>query len=200
MKYFIYAAVLLLPAMACHQKSPPQDPAGAVPVDSTQKSFFPVADFLNSEIGYLDSTPIAIMQYIIRDNRTDSSFISLPIFHQLAVEFTPPELAAGQFEKKYMEKSFIDQTTRTATFTYSTQDKDLSVQRLDILTTPGDDGNVRVQSVYMERFFTRGDTLVTKKMLWKAKKNFLIVTTLQLPRKAPDVEQLRVVWDTDRSE
>jgi hypothetical protein len=187
--------------MACHQKPPPPPGTeGAAAADSTQKSFFPVLDFVRTEISYLDSTPLAIRRTIIRNDKTDSSFIKLPAFHELAQEFTPAELAAGLFEKEYTEKSFIDQTTRTATFTYSTQNKSLPVQRVDVLTSVGSVGSERVKSIYMEKFFSRGDTLVTKKLLWKAGKNFLIVTTLQPPGKPPDVQQIRVVWDTDRSE
>lgn len=208
LSYIIYTGILLLPAIACHQKSPssPADPSSqAAPVsapsaDSTQKIFFPVVDFLQSEIGYLDSTPLAIKRYIIQNNRTDSSFINLPAFHQVAGEFISPELATGRFEKEYSEKSFIDQTTQTATFTYSTQNKALSVQRVDVLTSTGSARSEQVKSIYLEKFFSSGDTLITKKMLWKARQNLLIVTTRQLPGKTPDVQQVRVIWDTDRSE
>jgi hypothetical protein len=78
------------------------------------------------------------------------------------------------------------------------------LQRVDVLVGPGNDGPGggpdKVKSIYLEKFFSRGDTLITKKLLWKAKQNFLILTILQLPGKPPDVQQVRVVWDTDRSE
>jgi len=196
-KYFIYTGMLLLSAAACHQKDPSSQSASSN-ADSTRKSFFPVAGIIQSEISYLDSTPLAIRQYLIQDNKTDSAFINLPTFHKLAQEFIPSELTEGNFEKNFSEKSFIDETTRSATFTYSTPDKDLPLQRVDVLVgPPGSDGANQLKSIYMEEYFHRGDTLVGKKLLWKAKKNFLIITTLQLPGKPPDIRQVRVVWDTE---
>ncbi|HMH24776.1 MAG TPA: hypothetical protein VK563_23535 [Puia sp.] len=200
MKYLLYTGLLLLSATACHQKDPSSQSTSS-PADTTRKSFFPVAGVIRSEISYLDSTPLAIRQYVIEDNRTDSAFINLPTFHKLAGEFIPSELTSGNFEKDFIEKSFIDETTRSATFTYSTQNRDLPLQRVDVLMAPpGADGTNQLKSIYMEMQFSRGDTLVGKKLLWRAKKNFLIITTLQPPGKAPGIQQIRVVWDTDNHE
>jgi hypothetical protein len=196
-KYLIYTGLLLLSATACHQKDPSSQPSSS-PADSTRKSFFPVTDVIRNEISYLDSTPLAIRQYLIQDNKTDSAFINLPTFHKLAQEFLSPELMNGDFEKDFSEKSFIDETTRSATFTYSTQNKNLSLQRVDVLVAPaGGDGTNQLKSIYMEKIFSQGDTQVVKKLLWKAKKNFLIITTLQPPGKAPDMRQIKVVWDPE---
>lgn len=192
-------ALFFLPA--CHQqKSTSQPASGQVLTDSVKRNFFPVADYLQSEISYVDSTPLAIRKYNTENNRTDSSLIQTAEFHQLAGAFLLPELMkGGSFENDFSENSFLDETTGYLTFTYSTRDKALPLQRVDVLAAPGMSFE-KVRSVYLEKVYKTGDTSVVKKMYWKARQSFLIITSLQLPQKAPVVKQLKLVWDTDPSE
>jgi hypothetical protein len=85
--FWVFAIGLL--AVAC-QDNPnlPPPSAGTAGTDST-KNFFPVADYLRSEIRYVDSTPLAIEIYHIQGSKTDSAFIQASAFNQLAKEFLP---------------------------------------------------------------------------------------------------------------
>lgn len=194
----------LLPATACHQRNPSggSDPASSDSTikqgDSAQVAFLPVAEYLRSEISHVDSTPLAIVKYIIQGNRTDSSFITPAQFDQSAREFLVPELEAASLEKNYAESSFQDETTGYLTFSYSPRDRDkgLPLQRIDVLTSP-DKGSNKVRSVYLETVTRAGDTLVTKKMYWKAGHSFLVITAAQPPKKDPVVRQSKVVWDAE---
>jgi hypothetical protein len=190
-------AILLLSAVACQQKNPT---ATAGTTDST-KNFFPVADYINSEISYVDSTPLAIVKYTEQNGHADSSYIRPEEFHRLATELIPAELSTALFEKDYSENSFLDETTKSLTFIYSTKNKELPLQRVDVLAAQGSvAGNQasgsKVKSIYMESSFYRKDTLVTKKVLWQARKSFLVLTSLQPQEKAPIIRQLKVVWDS----
>jgi hypothetical protein len=194
--------MLFLLATACHQRNPSggSDPASSDSTikqeDTTQKAFLPVAEYLRSEISHVDSTPLAILKYSIRDNKTDSSFITPAQFDQSAQEFLIPELAPANLEKNYAESSFQDETTGYLTFSYSPRDKDLPLQRIDVLTAP-DRGSNKVSSIFLETITRAGDTLVTKKMYWKAGHSFLVITTAQPPKKDPVVRQSKVVWDAE---
>jgi hypothetical protein len=194
--------MLLFLATACHQKksSGQSDLTSSDPAlkqdDSVQNKFLPVADYLRSEIMYVDSTPLAVLKYNIVDNKTDSSFIQPAEFNQLSQEFLVPELAPGVFEKNYIETSFQDETTGYLTFTYSPGDKDLPLSRVDVLTSP-DKGANKVRSIFLQRVSRSGDSLVTKKMYWNAGHSYLIITSVQLPQKAPISRQIKVVWNPE---
>jgi hypothetical protein len=196
---FATALSVLLPATACHQKSPAgrtaSDTATSTTptVDSTRKDFYPVGDYIRSEISTVDSTPIAILKYSIQNNRTDSAFISSPVFHRLAQEFLLPDLDTAVFEKNYSQVAFTDENSGLLTFTYSPRNKELPLRRVDVILDP--EANNQVKSIYMENASSSGDTLVLKKLLWRAKKSFLIITTLQPTGKAAIVRQEKVVWD-----
>lgn len=199
--------VLLLSVAACHQKnaSAPAGPdsTAAGVTDSTKKNYFPVADYIRSEIHYVDSMPLALLKYTTRDNHTDSSFIKGDEFHRLAQEFILPELAEEDFEKNYTQNAFEDETSGYLTFTYTPRDKDQSLQRVDVLVTPAAaaaNGHDDVKSIYLQTAQSSGDTLVIKKMLWLAKKSMLIITSLQPHEKEPVTRQVKVVWDASPSE
>jgi len=204
------AALFLLVITACHQRRSSarseQDPAGAdsarpahEQADSLQKNYFPVADYLQSEINYVDSTPLAIVEYNIQGNRTDSAFIRADMFNRLAREFILPELAPENLQKNYSESAFQDETTGYLTFTYSPRDKGMSLRRIDVMTVPGTSSN-KVKSIYLENTAMTGDTPTLKKMFWQARKSFQVITTLEPPGKTPVVRQLKVVWDTNNFE
>jgi hypothetical protein len=186
-----FLAGSLLMATACG--SPSSSPA-VQKEDSVSTSFLPVADYLRGEISNVDSTPLAIRKYITRDNRADSSFIQAEEFNQLAKEFLCPELAADIFSKNFSENSFMDKTTGYLTFTYSTRNKALPLQRVDVLAAPGPTTD-KIKSIYLERTTPSGDTLIVKRMFWQTGRSFLILTSHQLPGKAPLVNQEKVVWN-----
>jgi hypothetical protein len=196
--------MLLYLATACHQRSPSGGPEPASSdtaihqTDTIQKSYLPVAEYLLKEIRYVDSTPLAILQYTIRDGRTDSTFIRPAQFDQLAQEFLLPELEPANLEKNYTENAFQDETTGYLTFSYAPRDKGLPLGRIDVVTAPAPDkGANKVRSIFLERVSRAGDTLVMKKMYWKAGHSFLVITSLQPPKKDPVVRQEKVVWDAE---
>lgn len=164
--------------------------------DSASNVFFPVADYLETEILYVDSTPLAVKRYIIQNDRTDSGYIQPVEFNRFAREFLLPEFKDGSFQKNYQETSFIDKSTQSATFTYSTADKTLPLQRVDVITVPGARAS-QVKSIYLEKIFRTGDTVVVQKMYWRAGRNFQILTQTNVHGKPPVEKQVRVVWNND---
>ena len=167
--------------------------------DSSHKDFFPVADYLQSEISYVDSTPLAILRYNIQDKHKDSGFIQQDEFNRLAAAFLQTDLDHDSMEKKFTETSFFDKTSGYIGFTYTASSTMLPLQRVDVLALPVN-GVSKVKSVYMEKIFKAGDTAVTQKMYWQTRHNFMIITSRTLPGKPPVVGQTKVVWDTDTEE
>ncbi len=189
--YSIWVFPIFLFAGAC-QNSPDLVPAAGT--DST-KNFFPVTDYLRSEIRYVDSMPLAIIAYHIQGGKTDSAFIQAPAFNQLAKEFLPPELDSPAFEKNFSEVSFYDQTTNSLTFTYTAKNNTSGLRRVDVIAAQRS-GFDRVKSIYMEETVNNNDSLITKKMYWRPRKSFLVLTILQTKGQPKKNKQLKVVWDS----
>lgn len=176
--------------LACHNNDKKEN----TQKQEGKKDFFPIADYIKSEINYVDSIPLGIVKYSIQNGKTDSIFIKTDEFNQLAQEFLPAELKDSIFEKNFTETSFLDQTTQLLTFTYSTKNTTIQLQRVDVLATPSN-GFDKVKSIYMEKNFIRKDTSITMKMYWRAKKSFQIISILQPTNQQSVTKQVKVVWD-----
>ena len=164
--------------------------------DSTTTDFFPVAEYLMSEILHVDSVPLALRKYTTIKSKTDSSFIQVPEFNALARRFLPQELHDGRFQKDFTESSFMDKSTQSITFTYSTAVKELPLQRVDVQTIPHN-GSQTVRSIYLEKNYSSGDSLITEKMYWRTGKSFQIATLTAIKGKPPVEQLLKVVWDEE---
>jgi len=163
-------------------------------VNDSTEVFFPVADYLKSEIREVDSLPVAITKYTIQNKHTDSSYIKMEEFHQLAKEFLPDELNIENFQKNFSENSFFDQTTGSSTFTYSTKNDQLELQRVDVIAEPTG-GYDKIKSVYMEKVSNLKDTVIVKKLFWVSRKNFQIITERRRGSAEPEVTQIKVLWN-----
>jgi|SRR5215467_2491272 len=159
-----------------------------------EKNFFPVADYIKSEIAYVDSIPVGLVKFTTINGKKDSAFIKTEDFDKLAKSFLPKEIADSMFEAQFDETSFFDQTTQLSTFTYSTKNPNLKIQRVDVVAEPNS-GFSKVRSIYMEEKENVSDTLITRKMYWRSKKSFDIITLTQFDGQQTLSNQLRVVWD-----
>lgn len=192
------AGAVLFSACSNHKQPAPSQSDSLAHADSaagiSKNSFFPVAEYLEAEILQTDSSLMALKKKTTRNGHTDTAFISIPEFNQLALQFVPRELADSSFEKNYTETAFQDKTTRSITFTYSPLDAAAALQRIDVLTVPGRQAQ-QVKSIYLEKTRTAGDSIILQKLYWKAQKSFTIATMIHVKGKPAGEEQVQVVWD-----
>ena len=165
----------------------------SVTTDTTAKAespYFPVYDFLSNEIEYVDSTPVGIMKYRTIGKVKDSGYIQLEEFHRLTSEFQVPDINDSLFSKKFEETSFVDKSNGHATFFYKSKDAGTQIKRVDVVTARGDIYD-EVKSLYIEKDIQQGDSSVVKKLYWKPKHNFQVITV----RSPGKDELIKVVWD-----
>ena len=198
MKYLAFLLAGGIVLAACGHSAQPAAPAGQ---DSTDVSnpYFPVTDYLEAEILSVDSTPTALIRYVTHNGRTDSSFISVPEFNTLALQFLPPAIRDSHWEQRFTETSFSDKTTRSVTFTYSPRDPGSQVQRVDVLTTPGRTAQ-EVRTIYIEQNRRAGDSVILQKMLWKSMIGFQIVTLTRVKGQNADERLVKVVWGSEQED
>ena len=190
---FLMSAVIVLSLWACGEKNrsaksvPDSTAAKADTTAKVESPYFPVYDFLSNEIEYVDSTPVGIMKYTTIGKVKDSEYIQLEEFHKLVAEFQQPDINDSLFEEKFNETSFVDKSNGNATFFYKAHNTNSQIKRVDIVTKRGDVYD-EVKSLYMEK---DADSAVVKKLYWKPKRNFQIITV----RPSGKDEITKVVWD-----
>jgi hypothetical protein len=185
---------LILLAVACKHKPKNQDVVTTQ--DSTEtKSYLPVADFIRNDISRVDSFSGGIVRKIITNGkRTDSGFIQLPVFHQLANQFLLPELDSASFHEHFTESSLMDETTEMIQFIYSGKTSEWPMRNVMVYLNPSLASD-KVSRVYMEKNFTNGDTSIQQRFTWKMQEYFYIITMKQ-PKSGPAVTTMdKVIWD-----
>jgi hypothetical protein len=198
MKYFalFFSGAVLL--CACSNPKQPatsqNDSAAHSESGAARPHFFPVAEFLEGEILHTDSALVALKKFTIINGHTDSAFIQVPEFNQLALEFVPRELADSTFEKNFTESAFQDRSTESVTLSYSTESPRTELQRVDVVTVPGV-RNQRVKSVYLEKSHKSGDSVILKKLYWHTQRSLDIATITFVKGKQAAEEHIRVIWD-----
>ncbi len=174
---------------SCHNDKPAELPAD----QQQKKSFFPVADFLKGQIHYADSLPTAKLKITTQNNKIDSLYIERAEFNKIAQGFILPELEQNNFEKEFKEASFVDATTQSATFNYTSTNARSALQRIDVLATP-DELYSKVKSIFLQETINKADTIIVKKMFWQTNKYFQIVSSIQPPNQAKTISQIKVTW------
>jgi hypothetical protein len=186
---------LLLLAVACKHK--PKEPAGDTtePKDSAVNSgYLPVADFIKNDIIRVDSFAGGILKRANRNGKKDSVYIQIPEFKKLASQFLIPELDSASFSQHMSESSLMDNTTEMLNFIYLPKQADWPLRKVMIYLTPSlaDD---KVDRIYIEKEFTRGDTSFHQKLNWKIQEYFYTIT-IQQPNNGPAVTTMeKVIWD-----
>jgi len=156
---------------------------------------FPVNSFLKGQVHVVDSLKLPVHKYSTVDNRTDSVLISREEFDSLANEFIEPDINNPTIKKFYKETSFADQSIPAVTFTYSTLNKDLPLQRVDVIVNPDPILNDQVKSIYLEKIINTRDTSVIKKLYWKTNKYFQIITSKQASGQPATFSEVKVAWN-----
>jgi hypothetical protein len=166
--------------------------------DSTQKAkaYFPVLDYLKSEISYVDSLPVGIMKYTVQNEVSDSNYIQVEEFHQLAQEFLSPLLDKETFEKEFSETSLFDNTTHYSSFLYSPTNTNSPVQRVDVIVKQENEVYNKVKSIYLEKRYEKADTSIIQKLYWKSGQNFQINTEIRTAKPETISRQVKVVWNS----
>ena len=155
--------------------------------------FYPITQYIQDQIAYVDSTPLAIEKITFIDNkRVDSVIIDRQAFHLLAEEFLKPDLNDKNIKPFYTENSYRDLTINSVTFNYTTTDRSQELQQADILLNPE---NNRVKNVIFRKNRIVGDTAINVNGLWKHNMNFQLNYTLKPPKGKAVTKQVKVIWD-----
>ncbi|HSB91657.1 MAG TPA: hypothetical protein VLC28_01010 [Flavitalea sp.] len=186
----LFFAFTLMPG--CRQQQPSAELATG---DTAEiKEFFPVYDFLSTEISSVDSLPVGLKYYQTINQHTDSGYISHADFDKLASLFTPADIRGDKFQTGFKENSFYDRSSKTSTFMYQPLESANPVKRIDILTKATDTYD-KVTSIYMESQNTFADSSVSNKMMWKTGRYMQLNQQVTYTGKPAVKRQIKVVWN-----
>ena len=157
--------------------------------------YFPVNAFLQEQLHLIDSLQPPTTLYT--ESAGDSSIqgIALADCRALAAPFLQYDISKSPLHEQYKEESFADQSNPAITFTYTTADSTLPLQRMDVVLKPDPVKADQVKSIYMEKFYQQGDSAITEKLYWKADRFFQVIRTAEGPGGENKTTRQKVVWN-----
>ena len=162
---------------------------------SDTATFFDVKEFFQKEIKDVTTTPYFIYTIITQDeNKRDSIHLTTTSFVQLAQEFLSKDITDKSIKHFYKEDVFRDLTTKSVTFSYSTRNKDLEVQNVEILL---DEETNKVNFIFIRCNKTEGDSTIITQYNWKRGKSFLINRAVLKTDDSKHSIQQFVSWNND---
>jgi hypothetical protein len=163
--------------------------------DSTK--FFQVNQYLQGQIKEVNATPYFIYKIDITGNEKDSTPINTAVFNHLAQQFLKPDINDESIKHFYTESIFEDETTKSFTISYSTKNKELPLQNVDILFDQ--DGHT-VKRLFLRKFFNYSDSSAIEQLSWKPGESFQLNRSVQKTENSETAHQTTVVWNKKPNE
>lgn len=154
--------------------------------------FFQVKQFILKELDHLKNTPYFIYKIETIDGQRDSTVIPVDTAIMYAQQFLEPDINSKELKKFYEESVFHDQTTGTYSLNYSTSNKELEVQNINVLLF--DDGKT-VRRLFIRKHSAQDDASVIQQLSWKPSESFEINRLIQSPNQQERTHRTMIVWN-----
>lgn len=185
--WILLGSVIL--AGGCHQNP---KPAATTP---SEQDFFPVKAYILGQLHIIDSLQLPVTRFYSAEGKSDTSLLSTSQCRSMAAGFLEQDISEPALKSHYEENSFADQSVPSINFTYLTKAADLPLKRVDVVLKPDPVNADQVKSIYMEKYYQKGDTAIQEKLFWKADHYYQVISAKQISNAQPKISQLKVVWD-----
>jgi hypothetical protein len=169
-----------------------QDKASSKAVEKDTTKFFQLTEYLQSQIKEVNATPFFIYKLDILNNNQDSTPINTSIFNQVSSQFLSPDINDEKIKHYYTESIFEDQTTKSFTISYSTTNKELELQNVDVLL---DEDGQTVKRILLRKYHNYPDSSAIEQLSWKPGESFQVNRSVQKSGNTGTSHQTIVVWN-----
>ena len=192
MKVSIFFIPVILIFLSCNNSS-------TSTTDNTEKavlekqSFFPVTSFIKGELYEIKNKGVNPLKYTTSNDHTDSVWLKLEELNEAVKEFLQPEIDSVNLISLFTEKSFLDQSINTFTFTYDANGilpDSMTLKHWDVYIDPV---SGKVKRVYMVKEFSKTKVL---QLTWLSRKWCKITTINTDENGISSVEkEEKITWD-----
>lgn len=159
--------------------------------EDLDKTFFPIAGTILTELKTIDSLPIAIIKYTVTGDKKDTSIFKKEDMKEVVDQLIKPDISLPDYKKYYKETVFMDNTTNTITMSYDTEDEKPEVRKIEVVI---DANNQRVKTIYVEKLAYQDDSSMLKKMIWTTGKNLQVISIVNKKSEPESVKLEKYDW------
>ena len=161
-------------------------------IEKNQK-FFPVTAYLKGEIYNIKKAGINPLKFTTINNQTDSLWLKIEELDTAVSEFLHPEINDTNLISLFTEKSFLDQTINTVTFTYDATislPDSMLLKHWDVYIDPQSNN---VKRIYLVKEISKSKTL---QLTWVSNKWCKITSIITDEKGVSKIEkEEKLIWD-----
>jgi len=165
--------------------------------DTKEETPISALSIIKGQLNHLDTSLYQLTKIETNGKSTDTSYIKREEMAKLAGPFLSlPEIANGKYRDKYDEDRLIDaqQQTLNITSTPKPENENAEIQKQILVIGLADISNGKVQSIYIDRFLSSGDSTIQQKLFWEIDKYFSITDIIQKDNQPDKTHRTTVAW------
>ena len=181
--YLIIPALIVILFTACKEKN-----------KSTEEMPISAVSIIKGQLKHLDSSLYQIIKIEKVGDITDTTVLKREEVRKYAASFLDlPEIANDDYAKNYAEDRVIVPEKQTLNI-ISTAKGSTEIQKQIIITDLMDLSNGKVQSIYIDRYKSVGDSEIQLILFWEIDKSFSIDSIIQRKDQPERTHRLKVEW------
>ena len=186
--YWIIPALTVLLMMACKGKKETKEIKEEGPISAVS--------IIKGQVKKLDSSMYAFMKLERNGNKTDTTYLNREEVRKLAEPFLSlPDIAEKMNFNKYTEERLIDAQQSMLNITSTLKDGEAGeIQKQIMVVGLGDDPSGNVQSIFIDRTISSGDSTIEQKLFWQIDKYFTIGKIVSRENEPEKTYYTRVEW------
>lgn len=150
---------------------------------------------IKGQLNHLDTSIYEVKKFETTGNVTDSTYLKKGEIRNFAGPFLSlPEIADENYYEKYTEDRLIDAQQNTLNITSLSKSDTAEVQKQIIIISLSPTTNSTVQSIFIDRYISKGDSTVEQKLFWEIDKYFSIRTIIEKVNQPEKIQSTKVAW------
>lgn len=189
MKYGLCLLFIGLICVACGESSEATDQPANNKTDSIQ--YYPLQTYFRLQVNQADSNGHSKILTTQTGNIKKADTLTHESFYQATIPFTSLDILESNKKHLYSESVFMDLTTNSYTFSYTTNVDSLPVKSILILV---DTTSSLVKRVFIRTQWSNADSSIIEQMGWMHDSSFYINQSVSYPDKTNKQKRTNVTF------
>jgi len=188
--YFIFPALsILFLLIACKGKKD-------VPKEkSKEEQPISALSIIKGQLNHLDTSIYEVKKFETINNVTDSTYLRRDEIRKIAAPFLSlPDIADAEYYEKYSEDKLIDIEQNTLNITAFSKSDTAEIQKQIIIVSISPTENSKVQSIFIDRYISKGDSTIEQKLFWVLDNYFSIRNIIEKENQPEKILTTKVTW------
>lgn len=188
--YIIVPALTVILLTACKEKKDSKKET-----QSKEEPPISALSIIKGQLNHLETTIYEVKKFETSGNVTDSTYLKQNEIRKFAAPFLSlPEIVDEKYYEKYTEDKLIDLQQNTLSITSIAKSDSAEIQKQIVIIGLSPTENSKVQSIFIDRYISKGDSTIEQKLFWEIDKYFSIGSIIEKENQPEKTHSIKVAW------